>query len=77
MKRTLSFERTEDGSRSDGRPIACGLASFFARDPEGPGIVKTACRPHKPKGRVPFRACAMFRNLSGRLLSSFHHSHSV
>ena len=35
MRRTLSFERTADRSRGNGLPIACGLASFFARDPEG------------------------------------------
>ena len=40
MKRTLSFRRTADGSRGDGLPIACGLASFLTRDPEGRGVAK-------------------------------------
>ena len=40
MKKTFSFRGTADGSRGDGLPIACGLASFLTRDPEGQGIAK-------------------------------------
>ena len=70
MKRTFSFKRTADGSRGDGLPIACGLASFFARGPEGRGIAKPQAL-HEPTRRVPTPKSAVYRNPPWRLLSSF------
>ena len=52
MKRTLSFKQAADESRGDGLPIACGLTSFFARDPEGRGVKPQASAGAETAGSI-------------------------
>ena len=57
MEGTLSCKRTADGSCDDGLPIACGLTSFFARDPKGCGIAKPQASAQAERAGAISRVC--------------------